>query len=526
MTNDGESKTRVGVFVQSWRTGCLTLVMLIFGTCAAMGQTVLARARIGNNIAGMTFVGNGPLEDSIAFVDGHQLRAVSAGEGDGPRTRVRELLDLKMLPINAFVQGIAYVSAEKTFLLWDNDPNSWFVLDGNARPLAAKHTVTHLPALGVAGGDGMVYLPPSAKRFGDRIVAIVFDDSSITHIEVIKRNGQAVAEIIPKGALDPSLEAITGIGFRAPDQLLIGTSDNFLWAMDFDGNVVQGPVDVSPSSDFEGLAQTSDGNIVAASYADGNLFFFDRNFKRLPRLDRDVRIGIGKSTPHAVAWDSDTQSVLVDPALHAFGTTAVAEIDALPVSLDSFVEIADLPGIAATGLTYLAGEQRIGVCRSIRRSIRLYDNNGTLTEEVDIQNPSTGNLGEVTFVPTRQQFAFRLGPGSATNTMIHFAKRTGEFVRDVDLSPLGILGHSGIAFFPAGPGDPNPDGNLVVNDLATQRVVFIDVDATTVLGQMDYRSPTTLNLVNLHLGYISNGPLAGSFMGLDFLNSEIVIFRR
>ncbi len=102
------------------------------------------------------------------------------------------------ITMNGFIQGVAYVSTEKIFLLWDIDPNTWLVLDRNARPLAATRPVTHLPSLGVAGGDGMVYLPPSAKRFGDRIVAVVFDDSFITHIEVIKRNGQAVAEIIPK----------------------------------------------------------------------------------------------------------------------------------------------------------------------------------------------------------------------------------------------------------------------------------------------------------------------------------------
>jgi hypothetical protein len=86
----------------------------------------------------------------------------------------------------------------------------------------------------------MVYLPLSAKRFGDGIVAVSYDADVATHLEVMKRNGPAVAEIIPKGALDPGLETITGIGYKAPEQLLIGTADNFRWAMDFDGNVVQG----------------------------------------------------------------------------------------------------------------------------------------------------------------------------------------------------------------------------------------------------------------------------------------------
>jgi hypothetical protein len=490
------------------------VLILVASARIASAQTVLARARIGNNIEGMTFVGSGPLASSVVFVDGYQLRSVSA-EPCGLRCGVQELLDLKTLSPVAKINGIAYISAEKKFVLLDfGQPNTWLVLDSSAHPLAETRTLTHLPGLSDNGGEGMVYVPLTARRFGDRIIASTYDSGFVTHLEVFRRDGMAVAEIVPRGLLDPSLESIIGLGYMAPDKLLVGTLDNFLWVMDFDGNVVQGPIDAGPDTDFEGVVQTADGRVVAAAYGGPKLLFFDRKLNRLPNLDRDVQIGIGRSRPQGAAWDRDTQSILVDPV----DASGVQEIDALPTSLDSFVQVTPLSVVAA-GLTYLDSEQRIGMCRPGPRAIWLFDNSGNQTEQVAIENPAAGNLVQVTFIPTRSQFAFRLGPGS---TMLHFATRTGDFVRDIDLSALGIGALGSVAFFPAGPFDPNPDGNLAIADGGGKKIVFMDVDATTVLGEVDYAD---IDLRAVRLGYIDDGPLAGSFIAFDQDNSEIVIFR-
>jgi hypothetical protein len=521
MANRSEGKGGISVFAGSCRTGCLALATLLATVWTASGQMVLARARTGNNLEAMTFVDNGPLENSIVFVDGHQLRSVSA-DPCRRHCSVNELLDLKVLNFNVHINGIAYVSAEKKFLLWDfSMPDTWFVLGRDAQALAETRTVTHLPGRADNGVEGMVYLPSSAKRFGDRILGLAHDADFVTHIEVIKRDGTAVDEIVPKGDLEG--QAIAGIGYRAPDQLLLGTFDNFLWAIDFDGNVVEGPIDASPNSDFEGVIQTSAGKIVAGSYLDGNLLFFDKRFNRLAGLDRDVRIGIGKTRPFGVAWDPDTQSLLMNPNGQGF----VQELDALPVSMDSFVQIASLEGTAGvtSGVTYLAGEHRIGVAQANNpRAVLLFDHDGAQTEEIDFQNPSGGGLIQVTWVSSRQEFAYKLR--TTGDNRIHFAERNGAFVGNFDLSPLGITAFDGLVFFPAGPGDPNPAGNLAVTDDATKRVVFMDVDDTTILGEMDFRSPDTLNMVHMRLGYISNGSLEGSFIGFDYHNSEVVIFRR
>jgi hypothetical protein len=521
MANRSEGKAGISVFFGSCRIGFLALATLLATVWTAPGQTVLARARTGNNLEAMTFVDNGPLENSIVFVDGHQLRSVSA-DPCRRHCNVNELLDLKVLNFNHQINGLAYVSAEKKFLLWDiSTPDTWFVLDRYAQPLAETRTITHLPGLGDNGVEGMVYLPSSAKRFGDRVLALSYDADFVTHVEVIKRNGEAVDEIVPKGDLEG--QAISGIGYRAPDQLLLGTFDNFLWAIDFDGNVVEGPIDASPNSDFEGVIQTSAGKIAAGSYLDGNLLFFDKRFNRLPGLDRDVRIGIGKTSPFGVAWDPDTQSLLMNPDGQGF----VQELDALPVSLDSYVQIASLEGLpnVTSGLTYLPDEHRIGVAQAGNpRAVLLFDHDGAQTEEIDFQNPSGGSLIQVTWVPSRQEFAYKLR--LTADTRVHFADRNGAFLGNFELSPLGFTAFDGLVFFPAGPGDPNPAGNLAVTDDASKRVVFMDVDATTILGEMDFRSPSTLNMVHMRLGYISNGSLEGSFVGFDFRNSEIVIFRR
>lgn len=504
--------------LSSCRVGGLALLALFATLCAASGQTVLARGRTGNNFEAMTFVGNGPLEDSIVFVDGYQLRSVSA-EPCHRHCAVNDLIDLRVLPLVAEINGLAYVSADKTFLLWDgNDPSTWFVLDRNGQPLPGTLTVTHLPGLG-NWVEGMVYLPSSARRYGDRILGLSWDGDGVTHIEVIKRNGQAVADIVPQGALLG--QAIAGIGYKAPDHLLLGTYDSFLWEIDLDGNVVRGPIDASPNSDFEGVVQTSEGKIVAGSYLEGTLMFFDKRFNRLPKLDRDIRVGVGKPQPFGVAWDSETQSLLVNP----FGQGFVQQLGEMPVSLDSYVEVSGLEGFTnvASDVAYLAAEHRIGVTQvNNPRAVFLYDESGAQTEEVDIQDPSARGVLQTTFVPTRQQFASRLNGDS----LVHLAGRNGDFVGDLDLSAFGVTDLWGLTFFPAGPGDPNPAGNLAVTDSTSKHIVFMDVDATTVLGEFDFRSPSTLNMMRMSLGYITNGPLAGAFIGLDDVDSEIVIFRR
>jgi hypothetical protein len=197
----------------------------------------------------------------------------------------------------------------------------------------------------------------------------------------------------------------------------------------------------------------------------------------------------------------------------------------MPVSMDSYVELASLQGLfgASSCVTYLAAEHRPGASQTNGpRAVFLYDESGAQTEEIDIQDPSARGLFQVTFVPTRQQFAYRLNGDS----LVHFGGRDGEFVGDLDLSAFGITNLWGLTYFPAGPGDPNPDGNLAVTDSASKRILFLDLDGTTVLGEMDFRSPSTLNMMRMSLGYITNGPLEGAFIGLDDVDSEIVIFKR
>ena len=493
----------------------IVVLVLIASTGTGLGQTVLARARIGNNIEGMTYVGNGALATSIVFADGHQLRSVSAAPCRS-HCDVRELLDLKTLNLVSRINGLAYVSSERKFMLLDfGQPDTWLVLDERAQPLPETRALTHLPGLAGNGGEGMVYVPLTAQRFGDRIIASTYDAGLVTHLEVFRLDGTAVAEIVPKGALDPSLESITGLGYRAPDELLVGTLDGLLWVMDFDGNVVQGPINAGPYGDFEGVVQTRAGNIVVAPYAATDLLFFDSKLRRLPGLDRHVQVGIGRSSLSGAAWDPDTQSVVVD----GFDVTGAQELDALPVSLDSFVPITTLAAPGA-GLTHLDAEHRIAVCRPGPRVIWLFDDAGNQTEQIAVQNPAPGNLVQATYIPTRSQFAVRLGPGAP---ILHVATRTGQFVEDVDLSAVGIQAFGSAAFFPAGPQDPNPDGNLAIADGGRRKIVFMDVDATTVLSEMDYAD---LGLLGVRLGYIDDGPLAGSFIAFEGTNSEIVIFRR
>src|SRR5207237_4107889 len=102
-------------------------------------------------------------------------------------------------------------------------------------------------------------------------------------IQVIRRDGQVAAEIqIPD---DIALNGVFGVAGLAAGRLLVTDGGNSIWTLDFDGNVVGGPVSTVLLV-AEGIVQLPDGRVVTGEGT--HLRFYDATLSRLPQDDQDA----------------------------------------------------------------------------------------------------------------------------------------------------------------------------------------------------------------------------------------------
>src|SRR5688572_19251471 len=91
-------------------TAMLVLCALLLVTDAS-AQTVLKRARLGNNTEDMEFIKSGRYANRIAILDGYEVLSLPAkGQGHGG---VQKLFNLNRLPIIIRPTGMAYVESER-----------------------------------------------------------------------------------------------------------------------------------------------------------------------------------------------------------------------------------------------------------------------------------------------------------------------------------------------------------------------------------------------------------------------------
>jgi uncharacterized protein YjiK len=493
---------------------CLVLaVFVLLPLTTSQGQSVkiLQRARLGNNTEDITFVGNGPLAGTVAILDGYEVRGLLP-KGDG----AHKLFDVRRLGIDVSPRGITYIESSGLFALVDGvQQTKLFLSDDHGKPRGTR-TIQYLNNFLPDFLEGLAYIPKGAKLFPNHILmsAVIFNPQA-SRIEVLRKDGKVEAEILPAAPLGSSY--ITGVGYLAPDRILV-TTGNTIWEIDFAGNILAGPVTLYGVTDIEGIAQLSGGNIVAADYAAGTIFFFDRNLNRLQGKDRDYKIGVGVSVPAGVAWNTDTYEHLV---AHA---NPPLEIVTIPSSLDDATQVVDLARYGFDGrqhLTYLPDEHLIAATNhNSPQAIALFDNGGNLFQEIDVSG--IGSPSAIAYIPTTKQFAvtFQQNP-----VQLSILDRSGNLVRTIDLSTLGISRVDGLTFF-----DPADQSGgkflMVVNDatqLFRQFVMIIDFNGN-LHRKFDIRK--TFGLLGAgDVSTISNGSQKGAFGLVNGEDSEIVIFR-
>lgn len=504
-----------------------TLILITLMTlCNALipsflhAQNVIQRRRLGNNTEGMTAIHAGPLKNYIVLMDGTDVLAfANSGLGDAP---VQKLFSALGLGVNVGPRGIAYIDSEQLFVFDDPslpDLNTLFLSDNRGRPKGTIQ-VTYPDGFVPDDVEALVWLPPTATKFGNHILQVVVSFATPTptvKIEVIDRSsGQVVAEIIPNIALANPADFIDGLGFQSPDRLIVGATDGTIWQIDFSGNVTRGPVSLPRVGDIESIAQVGDDRIAVAGYNTGKLTFLDGNLNPLLGQDRSFLVGFGLSQPYGVAWDTDLQRHLVMfPGSSA--PSDVAQIVSLPPTLGSERQLVNLSGVTGPrALSYMPDEHRIALSQfqcSPNCAIFLYDDQGSLTEQV----PVGFGIFAMTYVPTRKQF---VGAKQGDLTTLLFVARDGTPVNSIDLAPIGIDGITAITFF--NPNHPSGGELLLFGSPDTHQAFVIDFTGK-LLQQFDYKTALGTVLAR-DLSTITSGPLGGTFSLVSQDTSEFVVF--
>ncbi|HKG14037.1 MAG TPA: hypothetical protein VKB12_11875, partial [Pyrinomonadaceae bacterium] len=182
----------------------------------ASAQTVISRARIGNNVEDITFVTKGALSNHVVTLDGYEVYGLPAsGGGNAP---FRKLFDLRQLPINIAPRGLAYVESEGLFVLQEpTQPDKLFFVDHKG-DLQSTRTIQYLGGFEPLQLEGLAYVPADSPSFADRILMVAWDenpdcdDGTGTRIEVINRSGQVEAEIFPDAPV--RCRELGGVAYR------------------------------------------------------------------------------------------------------------------------------------------------------------------------------------------------------------------------------------------------------------------------------------------------------------------------
>ena len=499
-------------------------------------QTVVSRARTGGYAEDITFVTSGALKDQVVMTNGYELYATPLGK-KGALTRVCKIDHPEM---DQFVNGFAFVASEGLFVLNNAPhPDRLFFFDQNCvskgtRPiqyLNSNYRPGHL--------EGMGYIPASSALFPDHLMMAAWDDPNLgtVRIVIMRRDGVQVAEIFRPDWPEPISEFGLGdVTFLSPNRLLVSAfHPDSLWIMDFNGNILSGPVPTGGATGLgEGVIQISDGSLVASSYPQ-SLLLFDKNLNRQPQNDRNDIIGLNLNLPHGIAWDSDANRFLVTH--DTVVTLGPGRISGLATTLASSTPVVDLSAFPLTRSTvYLPNEDIVGTLRQApgnQRAILLFNLNGTLNSQISLSPAALGqNLGQplgVAYLPTTDEFVVAFGGAPADQGFerqrLRVFSRAGALVRTIDISATGTAGVGALEYFQDA---QSGEGRLML--LSGSRVIVTDLNGLSrnadgfLLGEFNNRVKLGL-ITRSDIAAITSGPMAGMFAIADGSGGEVVIFR-
>jgi hypothetical protein len=503
---------------------------------------IVSRARIGGYSEDIAFVKSGPLKDHIALLEGYEIYTVPSKKKDNDNGSFARLCGISIPEFDQFPNGLTFIESEGLFALNNAPyPDQLFLFDQSCtykgtrkiQYLNSTYRPKHI--------EGLAYIPASSPRFPDHLLMVVLDDlvGGPTRIEVIRRDGVVVSEIFRADwpAEFPGL-GLADVTFFAPDRLLVTVfGANNVWTMDFDGNILSGPVTLAGAEAIgEGVVQTSDGRLVVSD-APQSLLFYDQNLNHQSESDRHDVLGLNLNVPRGIAWNSDTNQFLITHDTDFVANTP--GIAAVPATLDSATPLVSLsPGFFRQTI-YLPGEQLSAVLRwapGNQRAILLFNSDGTPNSQISLTAAALGqNLGQpvsLTYIPTTNEFVvgFNGVPGpdqAAERRSLRVISRAGALVRTIDLTSTGLAGVTGIEYFedPGGGG-----GRLLIMGGVVGRALVTDLNGNSrdangnLLREVNLRVKLGL-ITKADIAAITTGPFAGAFAVVDPSGGEVVIFR-
>lgn len=493
----------------------LSIVVFLFGlvVVAGMGeaQTVLERTRLGNNTEDMSFVGKGPLANHIVMMDGCDVMAFP-GQGRG-RARARTLFDVCETGITSTPRSIAYIDSERHFAFVEPNRVTTLIITDHRGNLVEEREMVMASDFVPQYPEGLAYLPEDAPLFPDHLVmaAMNYNYADSVRLLVMRPDGQVVHEIVIQ---DPGAISyyITSVGYLAPDRLLISSTTDHFWTVDFAGVLDPDPVAVPGVFSLEGLVQLRSGEVVAAGYAAGNLFFFDEQLDRLARRDRDYSVGIGISRFGGLAWDDGRQEYLIATFLPV--DSVPNPLVAVAGSLDTYRVVMDpqAAGYAQVrDLAFLPGEDLVALLnRRLPAAVALVDSTGTVVDEVDLS--WLGRVDGVAYLAeTDELVVSRWADGSQDTLWV--VGRDGALHREIHLAPQLDVLLSRLTQF---------EGGLAAM-ASNQRLLIMDLD-----GNVEQQIDALVDLgvvASYGLTSVSSGPLAPALAIGSGDTSELVLLR-
>lgn len=515
----------------------LLLLMLLTLPLEASAQTVLSRARLGGYAEDLAYVTSGALKDHIVMSNGYELYAVQMKK-KGSLNRVCKIEHPEM---DQLANGFTFVESEGLFVMNNSPhPTKLFFFD-QACAIKGIRTIQYLDSNYRPGHlEGMAYIPASSPVFPDHLLMVAWDTffPDTVRLNIIRRDGVQVAEISRPDwpAQFRSDGGLGGVTFLEPNLLLVSVfHTDSLWIIDFNGNIVSGPLPTGGALGLgEGVVQMKDNRLVATSYPQ-NLLLFDKNLNRQPQNDRHDVIGQNLNLPNGIAWDSDAGRFLV---MHDVSVTlGPPGIAALSTTLTGPVPVIDLSAFPFTRSTvYLPQEDIVATLRTAgaaQRAILLFNLDGTLNSQISLSPVSLGqNLGQplgLAYLPGSDEFVVAFGgvlPDQGFERQrLRVFSRAGALVRTLDIAGTGTGGVSALEYFQD---SQTGAGRLML--LSGSRVIITDLDGNSrnpdgfLLGEFNSRVKFGL-LARNDLAAITSGPLAGAFAITDGSGGEVVIFR-
>lgn len=413
-----------------------SLLLLVVAGCAEKRSAdsaalagpgdVIARARLGNNTEGLTFIDRGPMANHAIVVDGGEVIAIDT---TGRRAAPGRLFHTADLGLVAPPRGIGFASAEQHLVfndLFDHGRLLFADLDG---VLVEELEIIYPAGFVPDHVEGIQVL-----RSGDiAMVVWRFGASTEVRIEIIDRGSGAVTDEI---VVDPSIAAngITALA-RDGDSFLVSPVNREVYRVGLDGAVLEGPLEVDELRSIEGLAAAR-GGFYAAGYGAGRLIALGRQLQRRPGKDRDYPVGFGFSRLNGVAWDNDSGSLRVGAQI-----TDTASIAAVPADLASLEVVASLEpfnGVMTDVGNIDSDDLLLASTAFAPNGILFFDDAGDVVGDIDFGGQPAVRVAHVA---ATDELAVVLLPDLA---QLHLFDRDGAPTRTIDLAPIGVTAIAGV----------------------------------------------------------------------------------